>query len=61
MHYAERRYLRVMTILILDTSGKKFSWAQFLFKEAVLHRAVRQDPQAGLGFFLTAPKNSRYF
>ena len=26
----------------------KFSWAQFLFKEAVLHRALRQDPRAGL-------------
>jgi hypothetical protein len=45
----------------LDTSGEHFSWAQFLFKEAVLHRALRQDPRAGLGIFTTATKNARYF
>jgi hypothetical protein len=61
MHYAERRYLRVMTILILDTLGGKFSWAQFLFKEAVLHRAVSQDPRAGLEIYKTTAKNARYF
>jgi hypothetical protein len=50
-----------MTILILDTLGEKFSWAQFLFKEAVLHRAVRTDPKAGLEIFKTPAKNARYF
>ena len=46
---------------MLDTLGEKFSWAQFLFNEAVLHRALRQDPRAGLGILKTAPKNARYF
>ena len=46
---------------MLETLGKKLSWAQFLLQEAVLHRALRQDPRAGLGIFKTAPKNARYF
>jgi hypothetical protein len=41
---------------MLDTLGEKFSWASFPLQEAVLHRAVRKDPQAGLGIFSTAPK-----
>ena len=42
MQYAERRHLRVMKIPLLDTLGEKFSWAQFLFKEAVLHKTLGQ-------------------
>jgi hypothetical protein len=49
-----------MQIPILDTSGEKFSWAQFVFKEAVLYRALRQDPRAGLEIFKAAAKNARY-
>ena len=45
-----------MEIPILDTLGEKFSWAQFLFKEAVLHRALRQDHRAGLEIIKTAAK-----
>jgi hypothetical protein len=50
-----------MQIPILDTLGEQFSWAQFLFNEAVLHRALRQDPRAGLEIFKTPAKNARYF
>jgi hypothetical protein len=50
-----------MKILILDTLGENFSWAQFLFKEAVLDRAVRQDLRAGLEIFKTPAENARYF
>jgi hypothetical protein len=50
-----------MKIPMLDTLGETFCWALFLFKEAVLHRALRQDPQAGLEIFPAATKNARYF
>jgi hypothetical protein len=46
---------------MLDTLGEKFSWAQFLLQEAVLHRAVRKDPRAGLGISPTAPKKLYVF
>jgi hypothetical protein len=39
----------------------KFSWAQFLFKEAVLHRALRQDPRAGLEIFENTGKKCYLF